>query len=445
MATIDVWIAAGQSNMEGQGDKNASPVNDPALAWEFNYESNLIVALADPGPPNTHNANTGSLLPAFAKAFTAYSQRPSLFMRTAKGGSSLLDANEGLTGTWDTTGTLFDNAVTRTQAAIAKATTAGHTIASVNVLWHQGEADCKGNDLHLYEPAYIALLGRFRTALSRPALKMYCARIGHVSPAAASSQGENWEFVRAAQVSACESTEGLEMTYLRCVEFFDLHWMKSDNIHYTQNGYNDMGHTMGLYAAADFDFPPPPDPEPPIEYQSPSSRAAVLLRAADRILGAPKWETPGTYSYVVPSGITALPIVDTYGTGGGGGGSPSLNSRTGGGGGGGGYAQGVSVAVTPGETLTIKVGAGGAGGAVGAGTYGGTGGETGLFRGATPLVRVAGAGGGISASWTTTPQGGAGGVATHGTTLLNGAAGTTGGGTTTPGAGAGGNLSLIHI
>ncbi len=438
MALVDVWIAAGQSNMEGLGNKNETPPLDSAVCWEFNYEADSIIPLADPGPPNTHNANTGSLLPAFAKVFTASSQRPSLFVRAARGGSALLAANAGLTGNWSPSGSLFNNAVARGLAAIAKAVGAGHTIASVNVLWHQGEADCKGNDLHLYEAAYAALLGRFRTALSQPDLKMYCARIGEVAPAYASSQGANWVFVREAQVSACANTDGMEMTYLRCVEFFDLHWMKSDNIHYTQNGYNDMGAAMGAYAAADMDFTPPVDPPDEGAPSSPASQPGILLRVADRILGSPSWSTPGEFSWVVPSGVFALPVVDVEGSGGGGGGSPTLNSRSGGGGGGGGYAQGIDIPVTPGETLTIKVGSGGAAGAVGAGAFGGTGGETGVFRGATALVRVAGAGGGKSASGETAPPGGAGGVATHGTNLTNGPAGTVGATSTTPGAGAGG-------
>jgi hypothetical protein len=68
----------------------------------------------------------------------------------------------------------------------------------------------------------------------------------------------------------------------------------------------------------------------------------------------------GTYSYVVPAGIFAISAT-VVGAGGGGGGQDAGGGDTwgGGGGGSGGYYSNQTVAVTPGETLTITVGAGG--------------------------------------------------------------------------------------
>ena len=77
--------------------------------------------------------------------------------------------------------------------------------------------------------------------------------------------------------------------------------------------------------------------------------------------GTVEFNTPGTFEWQVPPGIHSI-TVDITGGGGGGGGSSEVGSGGGGGGGGsGGYLKDTSMIVTPGETITIQVGAGGSG------------------------------------------------------------------------------------
>lgn len=147
--------------------------------------------------------------------------------------------------------------------------------------------------------------------------------------------------------------------------------------------------------------------------------------------------TAGNDSFVVPSGITSITVKAWGGAGGGGAGNG--NSGVGGTGGGGGYAKAV-INVTPGETLTLRIGAGGA--KATANQRGGSGGEASkVQRSSTILVEAgAGAGGGGRRGNTsgTEGDGGAGG----GTTGQQGRAGSTGppglGGTQSAG-GTGGN------
>ena len=108
--------------------------------------------------------------------------------------------------------------------------------------------------------------------------------------------------------------------------------------------------------------------------------------------------------WVVPADVGCI-WVDGCGGGGGGGGGDS----TPGGGGGGGCAgfpcQQLPLAVTPGETLTLTIGAGGAGGAVG--QNGVVGGETTLATASDPLaVYLPGGGNGFKGA---NPNGGDGG------------------------------------
>ena len=73
-------------------------------------------------------------------------------------------------------------------------------------------------------------------------------------------------------------------------------------------------------------------------------------------IGQQAYTTPGTTNFVVPDGVTSISAVVVGG--GGGGGNDTDNTEPGSGGGGGGLAYQTSIAVTPGESLTVVVGSG---------------------------------------------------------------------------------------
>ncbi|WP_394850564.1 hypothetical protein LZC95_24295 [Pendulispora brunnea] len=138
-----------------------------------------------------------------------------------------------------------------------------------------------------------------------------------------------------------------------------------------------------------------------------------------RVLGPPiVFDTPKAAPFIVPEGITAI-YVKIWGAGGGAG----MNGATGGAGG---FVFG-RIDVTPGEVLTLRIGAGGGAGTgsedAGAASGGGGAGLTGVFRSTTALM-IAGSGGGGGA------VGYSGGIITNG-------AGAGGGGGADGGAGGG--------
>lgn len=114
--------------------------------------------------------------------------------------------------------------------------------------------------------------------------------------------------------------------------------------------------------------------------------------------GGQAYTTPGTYTFTVPSGVTSISMVAI----GGGGDSPLYFSgpRRSGAGGGGALAYLNAYSVTPGQTLTVQVGAGGAGDTA----SGQAGGASYVRNGATTLIQAGGGEGGGS-------SGGAGGTA----------------------------------
>jgi hypothetical protein len=125
--------------------------------------------------------------------------------------------------------------------------------------------------------------------------------------------------------------------------------------------------------------------------------------------GIQEFTQSGTFT--VPVGITHL-FVEMWGAGGGGQGG-TLGGASGAGGGGGGYTRAI-IAVTPGTTYNIAVGAGGSGGAGATGTvFGGTGANGGpsqVTDSSSNVLASAGGGGGGGVSYASGGAGGGGGA-----------------------------------
>lgn len=150
-------------------------------------------------------------------------------------------------------------------------------------------------------------------------------------------------------------------------------------------------------------------------------------------IGQSAYTTAGTFNFVVPNNVTSISAVCVGGGGGGGGGEIGNDDGTSGGGGGA-LCYG-TIPVTPGETLTITVGAGGNGG--GSGGNGTAGGPTTISRGATNLITAGGGGAGQERS-TATVNGGTRSVDASVTNSSGGNGGNSGGNSANTGSGGGG-------
>lgn len=173
--------------------------------------------------------------------------------------------------------------------------------------------------------------------------------------------------------------------------------------------------------------------------------------------GAQTFDVPGTYNFQVPDGITLVTIESKGGSGGGGGGAlvrySSINYVARGGRGGNSGHTLSTVAVVPGETLTVVVGAKGVGGTsrqeigipYAEGHNGTSGTDSYVLRGTTVLNRAAGGARGMKGivSYSTTTRTA---TITHGSNGAHGGGSdgvvTVGGGQT--GGRAGNGLPLVH-
>ena len=122
------------------------------------------------------------------------------------------------------------------------------------------------------------------------------------------------------------------------------------------------------------------------------------------------YSTAGTFSFQVPPGVYVL-LVRLVGGGGGGAGAGGASTWSGGGGGSGGYCEGY-VSVTPGQIISIIVGAGGNGSSQGNGVTANSGGTTSFG----PFMSATGGGGGSAG--TGTSSGGGPGLGS-GASILN--------------------------
>lgn len=113
--------------------------------------------------------------------------------------------------------------------------------------------------------------------------------------------------------------------------------------------------------------------------------------------GSQTWSTPGTYTFIVPAGVTNLKTIQVWGGGGGGASGTSNWGSSGGGGGGGGFGQVVNYPVTSGATFTVVVGDAAAGGQRGGNWDVCTGGQSGKSSSFGPFT-ASGGGGGTSGS-----------------------------------------------
>lgn len=157
---------------------------------------------------------------------------------------------------------------------------------------------------------------------------------------------------------------------------------------------------------------------------------ALLFSAFSAQAATATYTASGTWT--APAGVTSVDV-EVWG-GGGGGGGQNNNADGGGGGGGGAYSKS-TIAVTPGNTYTVTVGAGGAGGTGGTGV---TGGDSYFINAATVMAK-GGTGGAPSTG--TPPPGGAGGAAAAGvgTTRFSGGNGGAGRNNSTGQGGPGGS------
>lgn len=161
-------LLMGQSNMSGRGqgyDRAIDGPNNPRIKqWS---RANTIVTAEE--HLQHHDTRSGAdtnvgMGTAFGRAYveTLPPQRDVLLVPTAHGGTALVN------GPWFPGGYLFEDAVTRMEAALASGDADGNCVAAV--LWHQGESDAQSYvDEDTYRSAWTYMIDALRSRIPEAA------------------------------------------------------------------------------------------------------------------------------------------------------------------------------------------------------------------------------------------------------------------------------------
>lgn len=238
---VSLHVIAGQSNAEGRGVQAESPV--VAEGDAFYLTGSTFSYLNDP----VGNAEYGSAWPAFAIQWKDDTANTSIWVETARGGTSVL-TNE--TPNWNVAGTLAPASRTALNAAVANInSTPGCTLTGTYLHWAEGESAAR------MLTAASATIEQYKIDLKATfeAYKAQCPSLDliFVYELGARNPGDREPAMSA--IRAVQHEIASELAYVHVVyedaKTFPARSLMKDNDHYKQAGYNEMG-TVGATAAA---------------------------------------------------------------------------------------------------------------------------------------------------------------------------------------------------
>jgi len=238
---FDIFTAAGQSNMSGRaGDADATVKPDYGREFDPQYwtaaTKTPLKLIRDPvGATDTiDTASTGSCLPAFCEEYYKQTGRECIILYCAKGGSSIFNSLEWDIDYKDT------NFVKRSTDILNKAEIVlenwGYEVKNKSLLWHQGESD-QAQTTAAYKAKFLQLYDYW---ISNGYDNVFYYEI---------SRTATNEFVnpRAAQREMWKDRANLHFVF-SCYKFYAQSKF-SDSIHYSPEGYDEMGREGAKYAA----------------------------------------------------------------------------------------------------------------------------------------------------------------------------------------------------
>jgi len=232
------YLLAGQSNARGRGDATLAPTVAPMTSYEYHPNLNALFQLEDPVGVNSgafQQAVTGSAWPAFAKTYYDMTSDTTVMIPAARGGSGVHPISASSGANWSSTGLLYSLCQFKVNQAMMLT-----GLPLDGIVWVQGEQDAARINFGAYEQddyrdALIALIDRFREDYGC-AVPFYMVLLG----ANTEDPVEGYDAVRAAQTEVAAIHPHTYLIHENAVNFPALGWML-DNVHYTQDGYNEIG------------------------------------------------------------------------------------------------------------------------------------------------------------------------------------------------------------
>jgi len=212
----DLWVLAGQSNMEGVGDLEGVEPPHPRV---HSFQSRELWAPAEEplhwlgeSPRPVHHVINGQPVPesapprdpsrtkgaglglAFARAMVEANGVPVGLIPAAHGGTSMQQWDPARKG--EGGGSLYGATLERVRAVGGKV---------AGVLWYQGESDANPADAPLYTARMTELVRSFRADFGRPDLPFYFVQLGPFVQEPSPEGVDGWNAIREAQRLLSES------------------------------------------------------------------------------------------------------------------------------------------------------------------------------------------------------------------------------------------------
>jgi len=314
--TYDVFVAAGQSNMQGYSPGSpAAPTVPSGVGYLWLQSSNSIVDVATQNPVS-FSGTTNGLLNPFVLQYNALTGNKVIIIYAAVSGSGVIPSVSYSGGNWSDT--WKTNATVQWTNCINYLRNSGLTYRWRGTLWCQGEQEALPLQLatttsNQLNSAYSNLWGYFKTNMpgivggDAPVLVLRTASTT-TSPTPVIIPTEDnpwWNTVRATQTTLCSNLT----TTARMVYWSSL-WFNRDGMingtaipHWTQTGYNFAGTNLANEISA-----------PGSTFVTPN-KLTILSVTPGNMLDTLTW-TPPTVNYRwyriyrSPSGSNAWTFID---------------------------------------------------------------------------------------------------------------------------------------
>ncbi|HEI8419925.1 TPA: hypothetical protein SMQ39_000475 [Proteus mirabilis] len=230
---FDIFVVYGQSNAVGyaQDTYGFPDVIDGAMF--FDYKDNQIKKITKALPYSSGNVSTGHAWATFANEYIRRTGRKVLIIPCAKGESSIVELSKPLTPS----NTVYDKMISSFNSAMIVANRDGISIGYKSILFHQGETDMTlGTKKQEYQNKLDQLIRDMRSDMGLD--KCFLYRVGCPQ----NRKEMSWYAMQTAQDYLCQSYDWMVMAYSGCGTFTIGNGLLREGVHYTQNGYNVMGH-----------------------------------------------------------------------------------------------------------------------------------------------------------------------------------------------------------
>ncbi len=230
---FDIFVVYGQSNAVGyaQDTYGFPDVIDGAMF--FDYKDNQIKKITKALPYSSGNVSTGHAWATFANEYIRRTGRKVLIIPCVKGESSIVELSKPLTPS----NTVYDKMISSFNSAMIVANRDGISIGYKSILFHQGETDMTlGTKKQEYQNKLDQLIRDMRSDMGLD--KCFLYRVGCPQ----NRKEMSWYAMQTAQDYLCQSYDWMVMAYSGCGTFTIGNGLLREGVHYTQNGYNVMGH-----------------------------------------------------------------------------------------------------------------------------------------------------------------------------------------------------------